>query len=124
MIKLKKPSTKVKFLDQPPLNITKQARQKLSAVRLENNIPAECVLRIKSRLNIMADILDFDMFFYKVIEKTDALYKCGNIEFVLDCETAYNLIGSDLDVGDDGEFKFDHPDYINTLDYVDTSTIN
>lgn len=124
MIKLKKPSTSVKFLEQPPLNITKQARQKLSAVRLENNIPAECVLRIKSRLNIMAEILDFDMFFDKAIEKTDAVYKCGDIEFVLDCETAYNLVGSDLDVGDDGEFKFEHPDYINTLDYVDTSTIN
>lgn len=124
MIKLKKPSTKVNFLDKPPLHITKSACQKLMQVRLENNIPSECVLRIKSRINLMADILDFDMYFDKVVDKGDALYKCGTIEFVLDCETAYNLIGSDLDVDMEGEFKFDHPDFINCLDYVDTTTVN
>ena len=75
-------------------------------------MPENHRLRVKSRVNPLFGVMDFDLFFDESVTEQDMLYKCSDIEFILDNDTAYNLIGSKLMVDDNGEFEFKHFDYV------------
>jgi len=95
---------------RPPVYITQAACEKIRTLKIANKTPNYRRLRIQSIINPDLDMLDFNMFFDDTMDKNDGLYISNEVEFVLDTETAYNLVGSDLRIDSNGEFEFRHFD--------------
>ena len=95
--------------NQPPLHISKQARIHIDHTKVVNLILDSKYLRVHSRKN--ADIVEFDILFDDNIASTDKIYKINSVLFVLDNETAYLLIGSELGLDMEQNFEFTHQEY-------------
>lgn len=102
-----------------PLIITRKARDYLSAVRATKKISVKHRLRVRSHVNEAIGILGFDMSFDDVKTAGDMVYKMDTIELVLDCDTAYHLVGSVLDVDTKGDLSFKHLAHVDNFQSVD-----
>jgi len=90
---------------RPPVCITQAACEKIRTLKITNKIPNYCRLRIQSIVNPDLNMLEFNIFFDDTMDKYDGLYISNEVEFVLDTETAYNLVGSNLRIDSNGEFQ-------------------
>ena len=97
---------------RPPVCITQAACEKIRTLKIANKTPNYRRLRIQSIVNPDLNMLDFNMFFDDTMDKNDGLYISNEVEFVLDTETAYNLLGSDLRIDSNGEFEVRHFDHL------------
>ncbi|MBT6515983.1 MAG: hypothetical protein HOK65_14585 [Crocinitomicaceae bacterium] len=95
--------------DLPPLHISKQTQNRINHIKATNAISEFCYLRVKSIAN--GNIIDFNLVFDDKIGVQDRIYRTKSVLFLLDNETAYLLIGSELKLDKEQEFEFIHQEF-------------
>ena len=107
---MKNNTPKLKSGKTAPLLILKEAVCRLKELKLENNVPEEARLRVKSFSLPGSGTSEFDMFFDTGFSaKEDMCYPItSGLSIILDNNTAYQLVGSEMRLDDEGQFKFTH----------------
>ena len=93
-----------------PVTLTPEAQKFILGTAKEKDIPLKQPLRIKHRV-VNEDVL-FDLWHDTDIKNGEKVYDVGELKVVLDNDTAFHLVGSILDVLENGSLKFTHLDNI------------
>lgn len=91
-----------------PITLTANAQKFLNDAAKERKIPSTRPLRIKQKVS--HDVVDFEIYHDNVADEGEKVYKLADMSVVLDNDTAFQLIGSTLDVLEDNSLKFTHLD--------------
>ena len=91
-----------------PLTISSGALERILFTKVEQKVPKEQRLRVRSTTNELLGVVAFDMHFDDETTDKDGVYQVGGLQLILDNNTAYRLIGSTLDITDEGDFEFNH----------------
>jgi len=89
-----------------PLTLTRKAQDFIKKAADKRNIPSTKPLRVKQR--VVNEEVHFDLWHDENIKGGEKVYNVGELHVLLDNDTAFQLIGSTLDVLDDGSLKFTH----------------
>jgi len=114
----------VKISSNPPLTITKEALVMIEQTRIANNHKKTDFLRVKANTPIFGPSITFDMFFDDAPVEGDMAYNEGPLKLLLDADTAYLLVGSQLVRLPSGELKFVHIDTSACFDMADKPIMN
>ena len=114
----------VKIGANAPLTISKEAQSVIESTRLAHNKKKSDFLRIVAAKNPASPSIAFNMFFDDAPTSADMAYKVADMKLLLDNNTAYLLVGSELILLPSGELKFEHLDTTTCFDKQDNPIMN
>lgn len=114
----------VQFGKNSPLTISEDAQKHIESIRKAQKHAKTDFLRVKAVVPAFGDTVSFNMFFDDEPIAGDMAYNEGTTKVLLDANTAYLLVGSELWQKPDGELEFSHMDTRYNFDIEDNPIKN